>query len=282
MFILGRVHFPIFRFHCWWDTLNIPASQPNSELLTTNVTNTNICNHFTWHRVSWIARQLDLFCPVISASKWLPSWWGFFVEVWLPGSSKGGLLDDMDDGVLACLHHPLEIKQHALEDPDTIMISPLLIDGLGLSQNYTSIINTRPPIKNENLLNSRPKVNIICPYDLTVQTVMWSHPFRKMFAKYVHFGGVFCFTSAPLGGLRFFVSWCKQQGVYTCIAHPECRKNLHLSHYSPELFFWRHDSCCGISERPPISGVSVYRCCEKLEGTRCFHLNKWSTPWLYI
>ena len=36
----------------------------------------------------------------------------------------------MDDGVLACL----QIKQHPLEDPDTIMISPLLIDGLGLSQ----------------------------------------------------------------------------------------------------------------------------------------------------
>ena len=42
----------------------------------------------------------------------------------------------MDDGVLACL----QIKQHPLEDPITIMISPLLIDGLGLSQNYTSIM----------------------------------------------------------------------------------------------------------------------------------------------
>jgi len=115
----------------------------------------------------------------------------------------------MDDGVLACLHHPLEIKQHPLEDPDTIMISPLLIDGLGLSQNYTSIINTRPPIKNENLLNSRPKVNIICPYDLTVQTVIQYFSFNFANKSILVF---FCSTSAPLGGLRFFVGDANNRG----------------------------------------------------------------------
>lgn len=85
----------------------------------------------------------------------------------------------------------------------------------------------------------------------------------KCLQKYVHFGGVFLLHIRPFGGLKIFCWWCKQQGVYTYIAyiaHPECRKNL--PRWQLLWHFWAAtDFRCKLA------------CCEKLEGTRCFHLS---------